>query len=675
MMNMRSRSHNKTNGAFSLVEVLVAMLILLIGVLSIARIFPGGFLSIQRTGDQTAGKTLAEESRAAMESLAELPQGIYAVYRDVNGNILPDTRPLPDEILDYSVGNLPAGIPNDADPYYYSNINRTRFVKGESVRLPIGTPNSVTGGYGAIYPLQLGPVYNEFGTDGAGNRTSTVKVYGTPFERAIQSSLPTPDQPDTTPLIRNETQYAIDYDNRKIAFFPRIGTGRRVFLVKYAYNVVDSGSGKVVSKTVLNGQYTINDLPAAEADNAKPTWHSFFTDVSDSQIVGVVLPADFDGTLGLRHNSDEISRQFRLITKDGGGNEHLTFADTGSLPAWSNDPYEYAWYSPQYANSANAGILVFNPSARSTSVNTASGSQPLVARADYLIFDNHILREDRTIPNRAPFEIKLSISNVLTQGDVLNDQTRYNGMFRDSANDTPSVALINTATGELLEPFIGACTDGIGNGRGYTLNARNGTIRFNDDYVVAHNLQLANIRVYYRAAKEFGVQIQKAYTNYNVTLDVTELLPSSNNEGGFCFAGTGSVGGATRIYFPRSEAGKSVTIGDYHVATNLAGAGRLKRFNSEVYRITADASAFEPTLGLPYIDLRDQHPEAVSEAWSLSSEETGAGVGNVQGMSLKSRVLWLDSATSSKDTLGNTVILKRWRHVDSDTLISKVSSR
>ena len=660
------------------------MIILLIGVLSIARIFPAGFLSIQRTGDQTAAIALAQESRSAMENLPELPQGIYAAYRDVSGNIVPDTRPLPDEIVDYGVGNLPSGIPANADPYYYSNINRSRFVKGESVRLPIGTPNSVTGLYGAIYPLQMGPVYNEFGTDGGGNTTSTVKVYGTPYQRVIQSSLPTPDQPETTPSISNDTQYAIDYANQKIAFFPRIGTGFRVFLVKYAYNVND-GAGKVVSKTVLNGQYTLKDIPPAQSDNAKPVWRSFFTDVTDSQIVGVTLPVDFNGALGIHQSSDDISRQFRLVTTGKDSSPHLTFEGTGISPAWTNDPYEYAWYSSQYANNGNAGVLVFNPSARTANTTTASGSQPLVARADYLIFDNHILRQDRTIPNRSPYEIKLSVPNVLTQGDVLNDQTRYNGMFRDPANDTPSVALINTATGELIEPFIGACTDGIGNGRGYTLDARNGTIRFNDDYVTAHNLQLGNVRVYYRAAKEFGAQVQKAYTNYTVTADLTQVLPPpvGNNEGSFCIAGPDAVPGdtesLTRIYFPRSEAGKSVSIGDYHVV--LAGNNRLKRFNSEVYRITADSRDFKMIVYkgiryyLPYIDLRDQHPEAVSEGWALSTEETGVAANSVQGMSLKSRVLWLDSTSPSTDSSGNPVILKRWRSVSSDTLITKFNSR
>jgi len=650
------------------------MVILLIGVLAIARIFPGGFLAIQRTGDQTAAQELALQARADMESLPELPQGIYAVYRDASGNIIPDTRPLPDELTDYSQGFLPAGIPNDADPYFYSNINRIRFIKGESVRLPIGTPNSATGLYGAPYLLQFGPVYNEFGTDGAGNRTSTVKIYGSALTRNIQASLPTPDQPDPTPLITTDTQYAIDYDHRQIAFFPRIGTGQRVFLVKYAYNVVDSVTNKVVSKTVLNGQYTIKDVPPAQADNAKPTWHSFFTDNTDTQIVGVPFPADFDTNLGLRANSEEVSRQFRLITTGTDSAEHLTFVGAGVAPQWSNDPYEYAWLSSQFSNNGNAGILVFNPSARTTTVSTASGNQPLVAHADYLTFDNHILREDRTIPKSSPFEIKLSIPNVLTQGDILYDQNRYNGMFRDSSNDTPAVIMVNSATGEMLQPFTGTCTQGIGIGKGYTLDARKGTIRFDDDFVKTRGFQLANVRVYYRAAKEFGMQVQKAYTTYNPVSDVAQLI-ASGNEGGFCFAGTGGVGDALRIYFPRSEAGKSVVIGDYHVVTNQSGASRLKHFNSETYRISPDATAFDATLGLPFIDIRDQHPEAVSEAWAFSTEESGQAVANVQGASLKSRVLWLDSSTASKDAAGNNVILHRWRRVDSDTLITKNNSR
>ena len=80
----------------------------------------------------------------------------------------------PDNLTDYSTGD-PALM--GRDPYYASNINRFTHIMGETFRITI--PNSNTGaGKGAIYTLQYGPVFNVFGTSGAGTPTDSLLVRG-----------------------------------------------------------------------------------------------------------------------------------------------------------------------------------------------------------------------------------------------------------------------------------------------------------------------------------------------------------------------------------------------------------------------------------------------------------------------------------------------------------------
>ena len=62
------------------------------------------------------------------------------------------------------------------------------------------------------------------------NGNDNITVYGAPLQRTIQSSIPTLANPTGAPTLRNESEYAIDYDNLMIAFYPRIfDPGRKFF--------------------------------------------------------------------------------------------------------------------------------------------------------------------------------------------------------------------------------------------------------------------------------------------------------------------------------------------------------------------------------------------------------------------------------------------------------------
>ncbi len=640
-------------------EILIGMVVLLIGILAIARIFPAGFLSIQRTGDYTVGQSLAKLQLTDMENQVALPEGILATIQDASGAIKPVSNISPDDLSDVGPATLPAGVPNGVDPYYYSNINRKRFIKGEPVRLPVATPNAVTGQYGAIYMLQFGPVFNAFGTSAF--PSDSIKVYGAEMERILQGAIATVDNNDTTPRIINDTQYTIDYQNQMIAFFPRVKNGRAIpyrdFQIQIDYYINDGGR---IVVTPISTNIRVDDVdPPLSGEALRPVWRSIWYNQEDQdrniqKDFTKPKPTDFDDTLSFRKEGEEVSRRFRLVSS-------TPVQTSGTAPTWSDDSYEYAWYSQQWANNANGGVLLFNPLGRTTTFRTSTGNQPLTARVDYLTFDNHIIREDRAVPTRAPFELKLSLPNLLTQGELQEDQTAYNGMFRDPGNTaTPAVLIFNKATGEQIDAFTGTCTGGVGAGRNFSINIRTGTIRLNEAFVNANNLQSANIRIYYRAAKQWGMQVQKAYAKYSAVTTSASVDYKS-----YFAPTTGS-----RVYFAISETGKSVLLGEYYVKTT---GGEVKHFNNETYQLSPDKTQYEN--GLPYLDLKDLHPEAGSEGWSFNSDVTGRALSNVQGLSLKSRVIWLDSSSTIKDSAGNSVLLNHWKHNDTDTLLTNVAGR
>src|SRR5579872_5625920 len=137
----------------SLIEVLVVIVLLLVGILSVIRLFPPGFLINKWTADQTAAARLAkqEQDRLANSSgfLMDAIIPIIPVSMGGNYQFRVDTGATPDDLT-------------QADPKvfgafasYFSDVNKARRVIGESVRIPIPTTTAL--GRGSVYMLSLGP--------------------------------------------------------------------------------------------------------------------------------------------------------------------------------------------------------------------------------------------------------------------------------------------------------------------------------------------------------------------------------------------------------------------------------------------------------------------------------------------------------------------------------------
>ncbi|MCS6775393.1 MAG: prepilin-type N-terminal cleavage/methylation domain-containing protein, partial [Chloroherpetonaceae bacterium] len=461
---------------FTLLEILVVLVVLLIGIMTVLRLFPGGFLAIQRTGEATAAQALEAAMREQQKNLDMVADSTASVvFR--NGEPILTQDVLPDDLSAATFAEMTARGSTD-HPYFLSDCNRINWIIGETFRLPVPTPNPVTGALGSVHILSQGPVRNYLGRNQLNDLSDSINVYGMPMERIEQSSVPTPERPDPTPVLLHENQYAIDYERLRIAFFPRAQNfalrpppnNRREFFITLDYYGLEGGVP--VRRTLLRGRIEVPDVPMTRSATAlRPVWQPIFQDPNDPELPndprGASLPARWaPGFSTIVRDTEEVSRAFRMLTE-------VPVQDSGVVPNWSpDDPYEYVWYSSQITpgmpmNSpgyvpANPGVLLFNPRGYDAVVQTSRGPQPFRVRVDYAPFDNHIIRDERTLSGQRPYVVRLSLPFILRSGDVLNDQTTYRGLFKWWANirdpnsvvPSPDLMIFNSDTGAEIARLV-----------------------------------------------------------------------------------------------------------------------------------------------------------------------------------------------------------------------------
>lgn len=645
-MRMR-QNHTGVAKGFSLIEVLVTMTILVIGILAVARIFPYGFLSIQQTEDINLARA------AASTQLADIPvayNSITAGLPDSQGNLVEINNINPDNLVAGTVNELNAletaynfALPANYPLYSFSDVNQLRYVHGEQFTVPSANP--------ALHTLSLGPVYNVFHSDTSGNPADSLSVHSLPLLTMPETATPTPGNPEPLPNVPNAQSYAIDYANSEIAFYPEAPltgspTLTRTFLI--TYQGYPSNSITPVTYTI---SIVVPDVAQGSAAFWQPIFGSSTTVLSPAGVAVNQLPSLIAG-------SEQVTIQYHLV---GTG-------PTISPVFQSGYPYQYAVYSPQETGNANIGTIVFNPLAHGQTVSV-----------DYLTYDNHIIRDDRTMPDIAPYNIQLSFPNVLIQGDIRADQTLYDGLYHDIPGDTTrdeaDAVIINRQTGlpifyvagttiylyNLANPYNNGQDAVVG-----VLDPKRGILEFAASGVEAvnalgHNEQTLPLRILYRAAKGWGEQIQQAAQTYTPlgAVGVNGLPPTD------CYIGGGLSGGvSTRIYFSPSEEGKTITLSNVYyttaqtVSTNPSTYGLATSLTLQIGNLTDSVNGAQ----LVYADITD----AIPSATSLTSVVNGLAVGSVQGESLKSRVVWHNNTLQN----GNYT----WHKVDADGMLPTVGN-
>lgn len=562
------------------------LVILAIGIFAFISLYPSGFLAIKRTGQSGAATRLAEQELERLKGREDtLPYAIVPIrYEDRNGNrvMLINPQNAPNDLEPQPGDDL--GDP-DLLPYV-SGSNRIRRIIGERVNIPLPSPIVArnTSSQGSVYITAFAPVevINTVTDTSQNPLDGGLLVYGNPMQRVETEA----GQPA---YFLQVFQYGIDYDpddqGPQIALRP-LRFRSISYKVDYAYYAQSGGnySVKQVSEVIT--------LPPTDPQRPFSYWVPLQTATDDPDFAGLVP------------DSDTVGRLF----------ERLPLALD-----WDPDyPYQYKVLNDQL------GLIVFNPSSSGFYERFWRGTRPLVANVDYNARDWQIINEERSIPSDGV--VRLTLSDWKQAGDLLDDQSEYAGLnLPGYGQNQPDVVMIDLLSGAVAAYRQGTLIPGSGFDPRAQINYQQGVLRFPTDGDRDTTMVGRKIRVLYKVNDEWALSVQKAVHRYYISGSL--VMPYDA-----CAFDNSSPNFSTRLFFNRSEAGKSVMLREYWYAD---ANGAQKRGSGGLFRISDTAAEN----GLHYIDLRDRHSTAVS--WD--SSVTGVALKGVQGVSLKVRLTYRPS--------------------------------
>ncbi len=631
----RSASVRGMRQGTTLIEILVVIVVFLVGILAVIQIFPKGFQILVASRNTSMATALARDEVERLKSRPEqLPEAIVTA-RLVNGSYVSDSThsstdlgPLGNQLL--ADGTLRLDNSTLGDWQLFSGPNATRRVIGEGRRVP--APRAVGIGsafFGGLMLLQFGPIdYRPV----AGN----LSVYGNDLQSRIGDVAFGETWSDAEFFITSPDTDAVSV---------RLPSGPQLRSYRVSFSAYLQTGGK---RDYIDPQPVQVPASALDASGNYPLYT-----VSLQSLVG-----DDIGNADL--NTLRVQRQYLQLPQ----------AD-----AFGSDPYEYKLLD------TNLGVLLFNPQGYSTYVlQPGGGRQPLQARVNYDVYDWRVLREEfRLSPGGGTQQYKLAVPSLKVAGQsgpdgrantnivVLESAPTTAGLSDTSAADEAranNLVLVDLDTGGVVmerlpsdnRPPSQATSPLI------QVNKSTGVITFNDSDNNANNgttgklllpdgtvrdVQLENraLRALYRARNEFAVQVLKAPSQY------TEAPDSTNLGIGQFYVGGNGGSSPTRLYFPPSDAGRKVTIGEINY---LRSDGSLRQMFGQDF-IIRRAGALD-NVGLPYIDLAEADANAAQFNFG-----TGTAARSVKGSSVAVRVLWNpDSFSLTNDQAANIAKLDAW---------------
>ncbi|MHB1456496.1 MAG: type IV pilus modification PilV family protein [Armatimonadota bacterium] len=482
----------------SLIEVLVAMVIFVAGILYVLQIFPGGFNTVKQSEYQTMANRLAQSELERLKGRIEnLPEGIVAINpQDINTTLVNlDATSL--QILP----NAPAG-----GERYFSDANRFRRIIGEVTKIPVPMASDTEWANGAPYTLNFSPIDN--------NRDVT--VYSNPMRRQSLTA-------DTRWLVwMGMRDYSINYDEGLL--YVRRADYDREYLISYSYWDQSGTKPRLITVnkvTIMVTAKTNNDPDPEEVKITGPDQTTWVKDLA--------------GYAGIEEGTDNLRRKFTNLT--------TSINPDGTVPWGTNDPYEFA------IRDSAAGVLVFNPMGYEYQELTATGKEKLTAYIDYDVIDWHVIREERKVPhdpaspNDDYINVKLSLRGIKVANGTTNyDNTKYLGV-------TPglpySVIAVDTETGQVYNEESQVA---VLNVSALKVNYRDGIIGFHANEFRDHSFVIM-----YQAVDDWAVQVFKPFSRYNRRYDIPANLDNFGYDNYY-------LGNDERIYFPKCYAGATIAV-------------------------------------------------------------------------------------------------------------------
>jgi len=577
----------KEREGISLVEVLVALAVFVVGILAVVRMFPGGFVAVKHSENVTLADRLAQaELERWRNKAANIPSGILPWgWNPAAGayTVLPDTDP---EDL--------------RDP----DVNKFRRIHAEVTKIPV--PLSMDWEYGCVYILGFSPILVGPAQD------STLVVYSGPMKR-----LPLPRSLAGLE-ISSSREYVIDYDDsdgdcEAAVLYVSPAVYQRDYALTYSYWLESSGKARLISVVNQTIQVPLaDDVEVAQGYQAVP--------IPDPGNPGSLLRDNTD-FIGIDRGSESL---------------HRAFIELALGANWdADDPYEF-----QIASTA-AGVLLFNPAGYGYEELTARGKEPLTAYMDYTVLDWHIISEERkvadVIQNPAEGAVKLSL-RFLKQAGVTTewDGSTYGGLA-PAYGLSESILAVDMETGDIYDDSSTVPTGWPSAGVPVMdVNYKDGIVRFAPPFA-GHTF-----RIYYRAEGDWAVQTFKAYDVYRRSYNLPGTMPPDYYEYYYNSAAFNS-GDDYKVYFRRCYAGSTVAV-DYRYESLEPGQPATATQQHTVYGDSIQVSLDTGNWGLCYIDLLPK----IERLHPPDTELTVREVSKVYGVSVGARVIWRESGVGFK---------------------------
>ena len=581
---MRLRNQILHNRGTSLVEVLVALTIFVVGILTVVRMFPPGFRVVKQSESVTLANRLAQSELERLKGTsANLPVGILARDPSVLDGVI--TGISPDDLTD---------LPGTSGDPYYTDVNKFRRIYAEATRIPspidYNVPNTSPGDplrENSIYVMSFSPV----------DPNRPIVVRSGPMRRR--------GVPESGRSVRSTSEYAIDYNAAKLYVRPL--SYPREYVINYSY------------WTKANGRPELRPVLSAVVVVPAMTGNS-----TTDGIVDIPRPAD-TGFMYIDSGSDSLHRSFSLIANN--------------VPWDTGNPYQYKIFDQV------RGVIGLNPAGHGYEETTQWGRVALTAYIDYDVLDWHIIREEKKLPDASLLPSAADLSMRLTLRFVKNAglpnvappaqpaTVEYNGdTYAGLSAGLPfSILAIDIQTGEWFYEETQ-----ISSGQwAFEVNYKDGIIKFHP------GLAGRTFRVYYRAEGDWALQVFKAYETYRRSYNFSpqSAAPLDHREwfGSMSNAGDGVPHFDGPIHFARCYDGMSVAI-DY--TYRIANGNNFSRY----FFVEGDSYQTDKALGASNTCAIDPRVRVAKLRECDPSEVQVTRITRVYGVSVGARVIWREGS-------------------------------
>ena len=678
-----NETRQRAQRGVSLIEILVVLVILVTGILTIIRLFPSGFFSIQSTGNAALADGLGSAAiDLGTQSASSLPEAI-----------LPD-NPTSDDLLSYSTN---AAAYSNYDPDNPNHLENARVVSNETVTVP----SAVNGQ--SVYVVKYGPVIMPGDTTSSVTLLPNYFTVNSPNWTTLTSNSasaqvvkggPVPvatDIPQDT-LVPGQEKFLVDLVNQRLAVPYALYTptsDRATFNLPNGQSVrtAVSYSQKMVltvsyfdSTSQTYGTFTryLNVPPATPRDSTNPFAPFDSASLTQSQAYiqdTYTAPNNnyqggwFDpttqnqdlssGTAGTSPTTGMIqwlsATLYRPYTGVLTGHSYSDVMSVTNYDPTQNDPYQFELTAANIGatnpKSANPGAISFNPKAAG-----GSGAQARKVKISYIVSSWGILREDHDVPaltgTGSTFVVRTAVPNLKLAGSANPDNSINLGL----AGSNYSLVIMDLDTGKIIAP--GGVADPTNPDKPLNNEDLNGPVP-NDPSVINISYALGRltfgsdafadnpnpnqtplpatgsgtspahrIRIFYTADLDWTVAVQKPAA-YFQTLATSSGSPVQNATGGTALAAYQYAYDSADafVYFARCNAGKTIEIDGTYTS-----GGTTQGFS--------DTVAIDPTLfangdAALRVDLTDgrkfEHPVPPGAAVTFSA---------VRGLSARSIVAW-----------------------------------